>query len=278
MATIDELAIEMVNAKEQLKSVNNTINKDRKILADIEKGIEEKNKEIGELEKKIKEKNDEIASLDNTKVKAEKDYWEIRDNLKAEIKKLSENKKKDEEKYQIMVEELSNDVKVLTNRKEELRLSINGMEDEIRKIKADKDNEIALRDREVREVKEKLDSFNLLFDEQDGLYRKTAREIEDMNKKLEEKDELNNECEKLERDIEGKNKKLVEIRDEIIDEEDRLEELRREINDLENQKMDVAEEVADYVKKKLELKDRKDALDSKEKYLRKRFEEAGIQF
>ena len=58
----------------------------------------------------------------------------------------------------------------------------------------------------------------------------------------------------------------------------RLEEIRREINDLENQKMDVAEEVADYVKKKLELKDRKDALDSKEKYLRKRFEEAWIQF
>lgn len=42
--------------------------------------------------------------------------------------------------------------------------------------------------------------------------------------------------------------------------------------------MEEANEIAEYVKKKLELKDRKDALDEKEKYLRKRFEEAGIQF
>jgi hypothetical protein len=38
--------------------------------------------------------------------------------------------------------------------------------------------------------------------------------------------------------------------------------------------MEVAAEVADYVKQKLDIKDRKDALDAKEKYLRKRFEEA----
>jgi len=278
MATIDDLAIEMVNAKEQLKSINNTINKDRKIVSDLEKGIEEKNKEIKELEKEIKEKNDEIASLDSTKNKAEEEYGAIRDNLKAEIKKLNESKKKDEEKYQIMVEELSNDVKVLTNRKQELKRDINDLEDEIRKARADRDNEVALKDREIKEVKEKLDGFNLLFDEQDGLYRKTAREIEDMNKKLEEKDELIAECWKLDRNIEEKTKRLVEVRDEIIGEEDRLMELRNEINELENRKMEEENEIADYVKKKLELKDRKDALDEKERYLRKRFEEAGIQF
>jgi chromosome segregation ATPase len=194
MTTIDDLAIEMVNAKEQLKSINNTINKDRKIVSDLEKGIEEKNKEIKKLEKEIEEKNDEIASLDSTKNKAEEEYGAIRDNLKAEIKKLNESKKKDEEKYQIMVEELSNDVKVLTNRKQELKLTINDLEDEIRKTRADRDNEVALKDREIKEVKEKLDNFNLLFDEQDGKYRKTAREIEDMNKKLEEKDGLIAEC------------------------------------------------------------------------------------
>jgi chromosome segregation ATPase len=82
----------------------------------------------------------------------------------------------------------------------------------------------------------------------------------------------------LDRNIEEKNKKLVEIREEIICEEDRLMELRSEIEELENRKMEEENEIADYVKKKLELKDRKDALDEKEKYLRKRFEEAGIQF
>lgn len=82
----------------------------------------------------------------------------------------------------------------------------------------------------------------------------------------------------MDRSIEEKTKRLVEVRDEIIGEEDRLMELRNEINELENRKMEEENEIADYVKKKLELKDRKDALDEKEKYLRKRFEEAGIQF
>ena len=51
MATIDDLAIEMVNAREQLKSINNTINKDRKVLSDIEKNIEDKNNELEDLKK-----------------------------------------------------------------------------------------------------------------------------------------------------------------------------------------------------------------------------------
>ena len=278
MATIDDLAIEMVNAKEQLKSINNTINKDRKILAELEKGIEWKNKEIKELEKKVEEKNEESASLDSTKEKAENEYGQIRNNLKAEIKKLTDSKKKDEEKYQIMIDELNNDVMVLKNRREELKMSLENLEAEIRKTRADRDNEVALKDKEIKEVQEKLDNFNLLFDEQDGKYRKVAREIEDMNKKMEEKEVLVAECDKLERDIDEKNKRLVVIRNEIIWEENRLEEVRNELKDLEQKKIEEANEVADYVKKKLELKDRKDALDEKEKYLRKRFEEAGIQF
>ena len=94
MATIDDLAIEMVNAKEQLKSINNTINKDRKILSDLEKKIEEKNKEINDLDELMVQKKDEIASLDSGKEKIEKEYGAIRDGLKAEINKLSASKKK----------------------------------------------------------------------------------------------------------------------------------------------------------------------------------------
>ena len=229
MATIDDLAIEMVNAKEQLKSINNTINKDRKILSVLEKKIEEKNKEINDLDELMVQKKDEIASLDSGKEKIEKEYGAIRDGLKAEINKLSASKKKDEEKYQVMLDELNNDVKVLTNRRGELKLAIEGLEDEIRKIKADKDNEIALRDREIKEVKEKLDGFNLLFDEQDGIYRKTAREIEDMNKELEKKDELDAKIKELERDCEEKDKRLVELRGELDEVMKHIEDIRKEI-------------------------------------------------
>jgi hypothetical protein len=78
----------------------------------------------------------------------------------------------------------------------------------------------------------------------------------------------------LDRNIEEKNKKLVEIREEMIKMEDSLVEIRKEISELESKKMEEANEVADYVKKKIELKDKKDQLELKEKYLRKRFEEA----
>ena len=278
MATIDDLAIEMVNAKEQLKSINTAIWKDRNLLKELDAEIEAKKAEKAEAEKELAQKKDEVASFDVLKEKVEKEYWDIAGNLKAEIKKLSENKKKDEEKYQISIDELSNDVRVLSNRKSELNRDIADLEDEKRKAVIAKEEWIAERDLAIKGVQEKLDSFNLLFDQQDAKYSKVNREIEEMEKKAAEKVELDNECSKLERNIDKHNKRLVEIRDNIIAEEDKLEEIRKEIKDLEAQKIELANELADYVKQKLDIKDRKDKLDAKEKYLRKRFEEAGIEF
>ena len=278
MATIDDLAIEMVNAKEQLKSINTAIWKDRTLLKELDADIEAKKAEQAEAEKELQQKKDEVASFEVLKEKVEKEYWDIAGNLKAEIKKLSENKKKDEEKYQISIEELSNNVRVLSNRKTELNRDIADLEDEKRKANIAKEEWIAERDLKIKEVQEKLDGFNLLFDQQNVKYNKVNREIEEMERKAEEKVALNNECTKLEKSIDKWNKKIAEIRDTIIAEEDKLEEIRKEIKDMEAQKMELANELADYVKQKLDIKDRKDKLDAKEKYLRKRFEEAGIEF
>ena len=278
MATIDDLAIEMVNAKEQLKSINTAIWKDRTLLKELDADIEAKKAEQAEAEKELQQKKDEVASFEVLKEKVEKEYGDIAGNLKAEIKKLSENKKKDEEKYQISIEELSNNVRVLSNRKTELNRDIADLEDEKRKANIAKEEGIAERDLKIKEIQEKLDSFNLLFDQQDARYNKANREIEEMEKKAEEKDILSNECARLEKTIEKQNQKMVEVRDNIIAEEDKLEEIRKEIKDMEAKKMELANELADYVKQKLDIKDRKDKLDAKEKYLRKRFEEAGIEF
>ena len=198
----------------------------------------------------------------------------MRDNLKAEIKKLSENKKKDEEKYQISIEELSNDVRVLSNRKSELNRDIADLEDEKRKANIAKEEGIAERDLAIKEIQEKLNSFTLLFDQQNGKYNKLNRELEEMEKQVAEKDNLDKEITKLEKCIDKQNKKMVELKNEIIASEDEIAEKKKEIADLEKEKEEVAAEVADYVKQKLDIKDRKDALDAKEKYLRKRFEEA----
>jgi Skp family chaperone for outer membrane proteins len=49
-------------------------------------------------------------------------------------------------------------------------------------------------DEKIEEKREALNNLNLLFDAQNESYTKINREMEDMNKKLEEKDELINEC------------------------------------------------------------------------------------
>ena len=278
MAKIEDVANEMFEAKEQLKNINNTINRDRAVLADVEKSIEAKKSELKDAEKKIKEKEEEIASLDNTKKAIEKDLWDVRDNLKAERTKLSENKKKDETKYQISIEELSNDVRVLTGRKEALKWEIDGLEMDVRKAKENKIGEIWKIEDEIKGVKEKLDGFNLLFDQQNAQYNKVNGEIKDMNEKLEKQAGLDAQIKKLEWSIDKQNKKYAEVTDKVIAEEDKLAEIREEIKKLEKDKMDAAAEVADYVKKKMDIKDRNDKLDLKEKYLRKKYEEAWLKF
>ena len=159
------------------------------------------------------------------------------------------------------------------------------MENDIENLKSSKENiedekkwEIVILDGKIKDKNEELNNLSLLFDQQNADYIKVNGEMEDMKKELEKKDELLNESWKLERDIDEKNKKLVEIRDEIIAEEDKLVEIRDEIKELDKQRIEIGNEVADYVKKKMELKEKQDKLDVKEKYLRKRYEEAGIKF
>ena len=67
MKNIEDIASEVIVAKEQLKQINATINNDREVVKGLENQILEKNKELEDLEKQIKEKNEEIISLDGTK-------------------------------------------------------------------------------------------------------------------------------------------------------------------------------------------------------------------
>jgi ElaB/YqjD/DUF883 family membrane-anchored ribosome-binding protein len=62
------------------------------------------------------------------------------------------------------------------------------------------------------------------------------------------------------------------------DAKEEISSLKSEIKELSKQKEEIAKEVADYVKKKIDIKERNDKLDAKEKYLRKRFEEAWVNF
>jgi chromosome segregation ATPase len=74
MAKVEEIADEIIIAKEQLMNINNTINRDRGVLSDLNKKIAQ-NKELYELaEKKLAEITDEVSSLHANKDAVEKEY------------------------------------------------------------------------------------------------------------------------------------------------------------------------------------------------------------
>lgn len=278
MAKVEDLANEIVLAKEQLMNINNTINRDRGVLEDLKKGIKQ-TEELKKLaEDKLEELTDQVTSIYANKDAAEKEYWAVRDNLKAEIKKLSESKKKDEEKYHISISELSNDVKVLTARKESLDKAIDdnnkALDEQLKKIEA----EIWVKEADCKKVDDKLNEFNVKFAEQKGKYDKVANEIKAMEERLEEKAKIEKSIAKL---VKQKEEEYQRVQELIMDKWDLMEEIssaKSELKDLNKQKEAVEKEVADYVKKKIDIKNRNDALDAKEKYLRKKFEEAWVNF
>ena len=278
MAKVEDLANELVLAKEQLMNINNTINRDKWVLEGLKKEIKIKEDLLKEAEKKLEEKTDEITSIYANKESAEKEYWAVRDNLKAEIKKLSENKKKDEEKYHIAVSELSNDVKVLTARKEWLEKSIadneKALNEEIKKA----DATIWAKEAEIKKVEDKLNDFNVKFAEQKGKYDKVAAEIKAMEERLAEKDKIEKAIAKLAKQQEEEYQRVQELVLDKWDVKEEISKAKTELKEIIKQKEEVEKEVADYVKKKIDIKNRNDALDAKEKYLRKKFEEAWVKF
>ena len=278
MAKVEDMANELVLAKEQLKNINATINRDKEVLAGIQKEIDVKKWLAEEADAKINELVDQIASLNATKESIEKEYWALRDNLKAEIKKLSDSKKKDEEKYHITVSELSNDVKVLWARKTNLEGAIADLEKELEEEKSKKDAEIWYKEDELKKVQDKISDFNVTLAEQQAQFDKTANAIKEFEDRLADKDKVEKSIAKLVKQQEEEYQRVQEL---IMDKWDVKEEIsaaKSELKELIKQKEEVEKEVADYVKKKIDIKTRNDALDAKEKYLRKKFEEAWVKF
>ena len=105
MSDIEKLGNEYIAAKEQLKEINNTINRDRWIVEELNNEIKEKEEEIVKINADIDGKKSELEWIEVLLKDNEKKYGEVRDGLKWEIDKLNEKKKKLEEKINICGEE-----------------------------------------------------------------------------------------------------------------------------------------------------------------------------
>lgn len=278
MAKVEDMANELVLAKEQLKNINATINRDKEVLAGIEKEIKVKEWLQKEAQDKIDSLVDEIASINANKESAEKEYWAVRDNLKAEIKKLSDSKKRDEEKYHISISELSNDVKVFSERKSELLNSIGDLEKELREAKDKANSEIAAKENEIRKVQGELDDIKVALLWQKSVYDKTANEIKAMEEKLAENAKLDKAIEKAKKNLEEEMARIEDAKAEKAEIEKSVKSNKALIKEMEKLNENLAKENENYVKQKMDIKERNDKLDAKEKYLRKRFEEAWIKF
>ena len=278
MAKVEDMANELVLAKEQLKNINATINRDKEVLANVEKEIKVKEWLCKEAQDKIDSLVDEIASINANKESAEKEYWAVRDNLKAEIKKLSDSKKRDEEKYHISISELTNDVKVYSERKSELLNSIGDLEKELRESKDKANSEIAAKENEIRKVQGELDDIKVALLWQKSVYDKTANEIKAMEEKLAENAKLDKAIEKAKKNLEEEMARIEDAKAEKAEIEKSVKSNKALIKEMEKLNENLAKENENYVKQKIDIKERNDKLDAREKYLRKRFEEAWVKF
>lgn len=278
MAKVEDLANEIVLAKEQLMNINNTINRDRGVLEDLKKEIKQ-TEELKKLaEDKLEELTDQVTSIYANKDAAEKEYWAVRDNLKDEIKKLSESKKKDEEKYHISISELSNDVKVLTARKESLESWIKDLENDTIKAKEKSLQEKGKAESDAKKAKDELNEIEIALIWQKSVYEKTANEIKAMEERLADKEKLEKAIAKAEKNLEEEIARINDAKADKAEVEAQIKEAKEELKAIEKEKEKAAAEVSDYVKKKIDIKERNDKLDAKEKALRKKFEEAWVKF
>lgn len=275
---VDELVAETINAKEQLKNINNTINKDRAVLAEIENEIKDKENKILSLNNEIEAKQWELESFDVMVKDAEKSFGELRDSYKDEIKKLSEKKKIDETKLKVAIEELDNDVKRLSEKRDGLKKEILDLESSKRKVELDVATEIAKMEENKMKTIEKIDEVDNKLEGKKKELKEVKEEVEEYKALVEWKENLEGEIDKLDQMIEKKNAELKDINENIHLSNTTLNGVEKKIKEKEFELAKLEKECEWYVKMKLEIKDKKDELESKEKYLRKRFEEAWIKF
>lgn len=278
MTNIDELGAEITAAKNKLKEINTTINRDRWVVEDLEKEIKEKENKILSLNNEIEAKMGELEWVEALVDNLSKDYGEKRDELKWEVKKLGEKMKKDLEKYDSKIEELSNDVKILEEKRNSLKEELRDLEDQKRKELKDKDEEIYGKENDIKKLNDKLTDIKVKYDGQKSLYDKKTKEIKEMNDELKQLDEIEENIERAEKTAEAKEKILKDINENIRLSNEHKNTLTQEIRELEAKKAQLERDCEGFVKMKMDIRDRNERLEAREKAIKKKYEEAGIKW
>lgn len=99
-----------------------------------------------------------------------------------------------------------------------------------------------------------------------------------MEERLEEKDKIEKAITKAQKKLEEEQANLANLNQEKINVLNQVDDAKAEVKEFEKQREALAKECENYVKQKLDIKERNDKLDTKEKYLRKKFEEAWVKF
>ena len=273
-----KLMEELKEARGKLKDINVAINRDTDVLKKLGDEIKEKENKILWLNNEIEAKSWELDAIKNLVDLAEEDFGKDKEKKKEEINKLVDKRKKEEEKCDMIIGELKNDIKVLEGRKEWLNNEIIDMEKDLKKALADKDNEINSKENEIIKLNDKINEVKLKYEDEENKYNRKLRDVKELEEKMEELNEVEEKIEKCEEVIEWKMQELNETKECVLWYQEKKKMIENEIKDLESNKIKLEKECENYVKMKMEIKERKDELDAREKYIRKRYEEAWIKF
>jgi len=218
----EELRKERNKLNDRLEEIQNDINKIKKILeleedADLNTVIktlnnklDEYNKIVDELNTQIKELNNKIKNVENKNKKLIKENKE----LKTENKKLEESIKR-------VNKEVKRRDEIINRQKEQIK----NLEEKIQQ----KDKELAEKNKKIEELQNIIKDFNVNYiskQKAQEIYKKEFKK--EVSKNYVKKDEVEKLEEKL-KEVENKNKQIVNLVVKLLDNLDLSEEEKQEI-------------------------------------------------
>lgn len=264
--------------QEDLKQVNEAINRDRLILEWVQKNIDDAKKEEDVLLNKIELLKSTISDKDNIIKKKDIEYnWLIdvlrnkKNTLENEVMYLENNilllKQNIESISKDQSQKISKLEKDFNNKKEELESNISklenkkiGIESEIVELWTQKDN-LAFTNIKLEWKNKEL-----------GYSIESKKEIEwNLNNLKKDYDWLKETINNLKSETNSKNKEIKDIEKDIVKKSKEKEVIIKEIEELESTKQE-------YVRQRLQITKDKEDLDSRENYIRARYEEAGLSY
>ncbi len=207
---LEKIQNEIEQLQKLLNEKDQDINRKEEIINNLNNKLDEYNKIVNNLNKQIEKLNNKIKNVENKNKKLIKENKE----LKTENKKLEES-----------IKRVNKEVKIRDEIIEKQKEQIKNLEEQIQQ----KDKELAEKNKKIEELQNIIKDFNVNYiskQKAQEIYKKEFKK--EVSKNYVKKDEVEK-LEKKLKEVENKNKQIVDLVVKLLDNLDLSEEEKQEI-------------------------------------------------